>query len=388
VPLRVAIISTHPIQYYAPFFRTLAERANVDIHVFYGWKGGVKESYDPGFDSDVQWDIPLLEGYPYTFVPNESSDPGTHHFRGLVNPELVPAVEDWDPDAILVYGWNYQAHLRAISALSGEVPVLFRGDSTLLGESPGLRRFARRLFLRWVYRFVDAALYVGTHSREYFCAHGLSDSELAWVPHAIDNKRFADPHGEHAERARAWRSELGIEPDEVVAVFAGKLEPVKNPFLLLRAVAEVAGSVHVVFAGSGALEDDLRREAETVPHAHLIGFQNQSLMPAVYRLGDILVLPSRHETWGLAVNEAMACGRPAIVSDQVGCAPDLITPGETGFVFESENIGELKALLADIATQRDQLANMGQRAHSQITEDWSIEAEAERFESAVRSFVS
>ncbi len=70
---------------------------------------------------------------------------------------------------------------------------------------------------------------------------------------------------------------------------------------------------------------------------HVAGFQNQTELPAWYAAADVLVLPSDGgETWGLVVNEALACGTPAVVSDAVGCAPDLALdrdPGRTGAVF-------------------------------------------------------
>lgn len=152
---QLAIVSSHPIQYYAPLFRRLAGRAALDVHVFYGWKGATESAYDPGFEDDVEWDISLLDGYDHTFVPNTSSDPGSHHFRGLVNPNLIPEIEAWTPDALLLFGWAYQSHLRALRHFSGEVPVFFRGDSTLLDEQGGPRTWLRRLFLRWVYWHVD-----------------------------------------------------------------------------------------------------------------------------------------------------------------------------------------------------------------------------------------
>ena len=172
-PIRLAIISTHPIQYYAPLFQALAAREGLEVHVFYGWQGPSAGAFDPGFGADVTWDVPLLDGYPYTFLENTSADPGTHHFRGITTPELIPAVEAWNPDALLVFGWNYWSHLTALRYFKGRVPVYFRGDSTLLDEQGGLRTWARRLFLRWVYRHVDAALYVGQHNRAYFKAHGF-----------------------------------------------------------------------------------------------------------------------------------------------------------------------------------------------------------------------
>jgi hypothetical protein len=111
---RLAIISTHPIQYNAPSFRLLALDGRVQLKVFYTWEqsrsGG---KFDPGFGKNIEWDIPLLEGYDHTFIRNTAADPGPHHFYGMVNPTLNQEVADWKPDAVLVYGWNFSSHLGA-----------------------------------------------------------------------------------------------------------------------------------------------------------------------------------------------------------------------------------------------------------------------------------
>jgi len=384
---RLAIVSTHPIQYYAPFFRQLSAREGLDIQVFYGWEGPSTGDYDPGFDEEVTWDIPLLDGYPHTFLENESSDPGTHHFRGLVTPDLVPSIEAWGADAVLVYGWNYWSHLAALRHFHGRVPVLFRGDSTLLDETPGPRRWARRLALRWVYRHVDRALYVGQNSRAYFEAHGLSEDQLTWVPHAVDNTRFADA-ADAEEKARRWRDEVGIPDEAPVILFAGKLGEKKAPDVLLDAFLQLENEeAHLAVVGSGPMEEALREEADGHPRVHFLGFQNQSRMPVVYRLGDVFVLPSRGpgETWGLAVNEAMACRRPVVVTEKVGCAPDLVDEAN-GRVVPPEEAGALVDALDDLLADRDRLRAMGRRSAERI-QYWSIPAAADRTVDAVRSVV-
>jgi len=216
--LKLAIITTHPIQYYAPFFRSLAARGNIDVHVFYGWQGHTVSARDPGFGRDVEWDIPLLDGYPYTFVPNQSKNPGSHRRDGIVSRELVPAIKAWGPDAIFVIGWSYQSHLAAMRAFHGQVPVLFRGDSTLIDERNGPKRWLRRIALRWVYRHIDVGISVGTQNRRYLEAHGLRPEQIDWAPHAVDNDRFRDPTGALERDAAAWRSELGIPTDAAVGV--------------------------------------------------------------------------------------------------------------------------------------------------------------------------
>src|SRR5665213_974016 len=113
---KLAIITTHPIQYYAPVFRLLHQRQKVDIKVFYTWGEDVSAGkYDPGFNKKIVWDVPLLEGYPYEWVKNSAKDPGTHHFMGIVNPDLIGQITAWQPDKVLVYGWGFYSHLKAVS---------------------------------------------------------------------------------------------------------------------------------------------------------------------------------------------------------------------------------------------------------------------------------
>jgi len=386
--VKLAIINTHPIQYYSPYYRCLAARDAVDVRVFYSWRGPLDASYDQGFEQDVTWDIPLLQGYDHTFVENEASDPGTHHFRGIVAPDLIPAVEEWGADAILVFGWNFQTHLRALLYFHGRCPVLFRGDSTLIDESPGPLKWARRLWLRWVYRHVDVALYVGENSRDYFEAHGLGDDQLIWVPHAMDNSRFAEAGGAEEEAAQ-WLQEIGIPDAARVVLFAGKLESKKAPDVLVEAFLRLdEEEMHLVVVGSGSIEDKLRRQAEGHPRIHFLGFQNQSRMPVVYRLGDVFVLPSRGpgETWGLAVNEAMACSRAVVVSDKVGCAPDLVDE-KNGAVVPAEDPAVLRDAISDLLRDDERLARMGRRSRRRIS-DWSVEEAASRTESAVHKTLS
>ncbi len=385
MPTQLAIIATHPIQYYAPLFRRLSVRDGLNVHVFYGWEGPSTGDYDPGFDEDVTWDIPLLDGYPHTFLENASDDPGTHHFRGIVTPDLVSAIEDWGPDAVLVFGWNYWSHLGALRHFHGRVPVLFRGDSTLLDESPGPRRWGRRLFLRWVYRHVDRALYVGQNNREYFEAHGLSGDQLNWVPHAIENTRFADAP-DAAAQARQWREEIGIPSDAPVLLFAGKVGEKKAPDVLLNAFLQLEHKeAHLAVVGSGLMESTLKSRAAGDPRVHFLGFQNQSRMPVVYRLGDVFVLPSRGpgETWGLAVNEAMACGRPVVVTERVGCAPDLIDEAN-GRVVPPDDADALRRALEILLADRDRLRAMGDRSRERI-QDWSIGVAADCTAGVVQS---
>jgi len=368
--MKLAIITSHPIQYNAPWFKLLAAGGTVYPCVFYTWgEGGAGAKYDPDFKRNIEWDIPLLEGYEYRMMENVSKDPGTHHFRGIVNPGLIAAVEEWGPDAVLVFGWNFHSHLRCIRHFHGKVPVLFRGDSTLLNERPGWKRQLRRMFLKWVYGHVDMALYVGARNKEYFLRHGLKEGQLVFAPHAIDNHRFAGSHVLRMQEALAWRRSLGIGDDDIVVLYAGKLEPNKNPGLLLQLARNIPDPrVKFMLVGNGVLEPELKKAGAGDDRIRFLDFQNQGRMPLVYRLADVFILPSRSETWGLAVNEAMACGRPVMVSEKVGCAVDLVRQHVNGIVFNLQDADECKQFLNSCLEDRGRLAAMGECSREIIGE--------------------
>lgn len=367
---KLAIVTSHPIQYNAPLFRALAELGGIDVHVFYTWEqSGAETKYDPGFGRDIAWDIPLLEGYAYSFVRNISRDPGTHHFRGLINPDLNESIVAWGADAILVFGWSFQSHLACLRYFHGRLPVLFRGDSTLLDERPGIRRRARRLFLRWVFRHIDYALYTGCNNKAYFLRHGLRPDQLVFAPHAIDNQRFGDADPDYPQKAAEWRATLGIAPEDLVLLFAGKLEAKKNPLFLLKIAGRVADPrLKIVFVGNGALEQELRRTAAGDTRISFLEFQNQSAMPLVYRLGDIFVLPSRGpgETWGLAANEAMASGCALILSDKTGGAIDLIREEQNGIIVGTEEWEKASRFVETLLMDRARLGELKKASRGHI----------------------
>ena len=364
--MRLAIITTHPIQYYAPVFKLLNEQPGVSIRVFYTWGEKAKDKFDPGFGKKINWDIPLLQGYDYEWVKNTSGDPGTHHFRGVINPELIDCINLWQPDALLVFGWAFQSHFKVMRYYKNKLPVYFRGDSTLLDVPNGIKSFLRSVLLRWVYRHIDHAFYVGTNNKAYFKKHGLVDEHLTFAPHAVDNNRFAAKNNDGALKLR---QSLGIADGDALVLFAGKFEEKKSPMILLNAFLTLSEpGIHLLFVGDGILENPLKTQASAGKNIHFMSFQNQLAMPAIYQACDLFCLPSKGpgETWGLAVNEAMAAGRPVLVSNKVGCAADLVIPGFTGDVFDSENLSDITKKLRVLINDRPQLKTLGINAKKQI----------------------
>ena len=439
MPTRLAIVLSHPVQYYSPWFRHLAARPELELKVFYLWDFGVKETRDRAFGNSFVWDIPLLDGYESEFVPNRSQDPGTHHFRGLDNPRAVEAVAAWKPDAVLLFGYAYQTHLRLIlSRRLARVPFYFRGDSHDLCRAAGWKSQASRLLRSLIFRRFKGFFAVGQANAGYFRNCGVSSDRIHHVPHCVDNGRFQAAAAQAEIDAAEWKRELDIPTGATVVLFAGKFEDVKRPLDLLTAFlgreqnsgralanlenpsealagmaegkagdrgqgaegerdersevkgqrseirdtnAEVGASdlrlltsvlrpppAVLLFVGSGPLESALREAAgqELGRTVFFAPFQNQSAMPRVYAAGDLLVLSSMSETWGLVVNEAMNLARPAIVSSHVGCGPDLILPGETGWIFPAGDVDALKQTLAEALSDPARLKRMGECARTHI----------------------
>ena len=351
---RLAIITSHPIQYNAPLFRLLKERGNIDVKVFYTW-GQTEQGfvYDPDFKQAFQWDIPLLEGYEKEFVENISKQPTAGSFNGIDNRDLIERIDRYNPDALLVFGWSFKSHLRVLRHYGGQKKVIFRGDSNLLDEAPGfsIKKILRFIFLHWVYRTVDRALYTGAANKAYYLKYGLSEKQLIYAGHAVENERFYDQTGIYEAAAAEWRSALGIAAHEQVFLFAGKLEPKKDPMLLLEAFQQLhVPNSRLIFVGKGILEDALQQKAAGDSRILFLGFQNQQQMPVVYRLANVFVLPSKGpgETWGLSVNEALACDRPVLVSSKCGCAADLVEQGTNGFIFTAGDLAALKTTMKKI----------------------------------------
>jgi glycosyltransferase involved in cell wall biosynthesis len=379
--VKLAIVSTHPVQYNAPLFTLLAASDKFKVKVFYTWSQSQKAAkYDPGFGKNIEWDIPLLDGYDYSFVHNTSNEPGTHHFKGIINPGLQNEIEQWQPTALLVYGWSFVSHLKCIRYFHNKIPVLFRGDSTLLDEKPGIRRIIRRLFLKWVYTKIDYALYAGINNKHYFLEHGVPPHRLIHCPHAIDNTRFYDNTGGCQQQAEEKKAKLGITQNDLVILFAGKLEVKKKPLFLLELAQQIKDErLKFLVVGNGILEKEMKEKAAGDTRIQFIDFCNQSQMPVMYRTADVFILPSQGpgETWGLAANEAMASGLAVMLSAKAGGAADLVQENVNGIVFEPADVQKCTELISRLLNDKNLLIQMkaaSRRIISGFTYRQTIEA--------------
>lgn len=379
-PRRLAVVTSHPIQYQAPLFRELAKRPDVDLTVFFCSDHGVTEQVDPGFGRSFKWDVPLLDGYRHEFVPNVARHPGPTGFFGEINPALVGKLARGKFDAVLVHGYAFAScWLAGAGAKLGGAKLLLRGESHLLEPRPRWKRFAKRLLLGPAFRFVDACLPIGSLNYEYYRSYGVSPLKLIYAPYTVDNDFFAREADRWRPRRNEVRRELGLPEDAAVALFSAKLLPKKRPLDLLKALeaTRTAPAIRALFVGDGPLRSECEAFARTrlAGRVAFAGFRNQTDLPRLYAAADVLVLPSDVEPWGLVLNEAMAAGLPVIASAVVGAAADLVRPGETGEMFRLGDIAALAGAL-DKVCEPATAARLSAGARARIAR-WSIRETAD-----------
>lgn len=357
-PIRLLHVAHHPVQYFAPLYRELACRAQVDLTVVFASDIGARDYVDPGFCQQVRWDVPVTFGYRHRFLP------GSRARRGLAAAGAV-LVGRWD--AVWIHGYSSPgAWLVVAACLLRRVPAFIRDEATLLDPRPRGRRLVKALALPVLFRLVRG-LCIGRENRRFFERYGLAGNRLFLARYSVDNVFFRREAAALAPGRAALRRSFGLRPDLPVVLFSGKLVPKKDPLLLVRAFADVRrrSACSLLLAGDGplrpAIEELVQREA--IPDVRIAGFLNQSELPRAYAAADVAVLPSaERETWGLAVNEAMNFGLPVVVSDRVGCAADLIFDGENGLVVPNGSVPGLAAALETLVTDLPRCRRMGERA--------------------------
>lgn len=386
---RLAILTSHPIQYQVPLFRALASVPEIDLHVFFCCRWGAEWCRDPGFGISFSWDIPLLDGYQYTFLRNVSLRPGPSHFLGVINSGIVTAILRGGFDAVWVNGWAHATNWIAwAGAAASRVPILLRGESDGLAEPNGLKGIVKRVVLKLFFSQVAGFLAIGANNTNFYKSYGVPEKRIFWTPYAVDNNFFMEQASKLKGHKRALREKEGLPPDLPVILYCGKLQEKKRPLDLLEAFAVLNGrpSSSLVLVGDGPLRPRMERfvTERRLTNVTFLGFRNQQELPVCYGMADVLVLPSSFEPWGLVVNEAMCFGLPVITSDRVGAAADLVREGVNGFTNPVGNVLALVQCLRKILVDERGRQEMGCQSRKIISR-WGINEDVEGLVKALHS---
>ncbi|HEY6417649.1 MAG TPA: glycosyltransferase family 4 protein [Candidatus Binataceae bacterium] len=395
-PYRVGCLVSHPIQYQAPLFRFLAACPEIDLTVFYLSDLSTRRYRDAGFGIDVNWDVPLLDGYRSEFLPCVGDGARLSFWRPWTY-RLRKRLAAAGIEALWIHGYAHQACLRAIAAARWlGIKVLLRGDSQPQCESrdPIVLNLKKRL-LPPLFRAIDGFLTIGTLNRDYYRSYGVPAERLFPMPYAVDNAFFRARAEQARPRREQLRVELGLEPARPVILFASKLEHRKRGGDLLEAYARLSPdgrgepAPYLLIVGDGEDRAALEARAGKLGWSSVrcVGFRNQTELPAIYDLCDVFVLPAEREPWGLVINEVMNAGKPVIVSDAVGAAPDLVAEGENGFVFPVGNIAALADRLRMLTSSPEHAAAMGAKSLERVGR-FSFEADRKGLRIALDTIVA
>lgn len=360
--MKLAVVTTHPIQYQAPIWRWLATYSGLQVRVFFGSDFSVRGYQDAGFGVHVNWDVPLTEGYDHEFLSTSPTIQNSADLR-LNQQDFRRKLAQFAPTCALINGYApFSFYGKALWTLrrSG-LQVLFRAEATDEAITRScLKRMARYIFLRAWYSQIAAVLAIGENARRHFEAKGVRADRVFSSPYTVDTELFEHQYLLWSPKRTDLRQEMGFDDNKVVWIFSGKLIPNKDPLILIEALKHLntrGDYRHVLLVvGDGPLREEMQTASTALPKDTVIfvGFRLQKELGRYYAASDGLLMPSRHsETWGLVVNEALQYGKPAIVSNRVGCHPDLITPGETGLVFpvgDATALADCMAKLADLLT--------------------------------------
>ncbi len=383
--VRLAYLVSHPIQYQAPLLRRIAKEPDIDLTVFFGSDFSVRGYKDEGFGVGVKWDIPLLDGYRHEFLP-KLHDTNTTSVTSPLNYGIASRLRGQGGaaafDALWVHGYSTVNAIHGIiAAKSLGIPVLLRAESWLGDRArTGTKLAAKDLFFKMLEQFVDAVLPIGTLNREYWQHYLGHDFPMFLMPYAVDNDYFRGKSLEARAGRCALQEELNLDPARPVILFASKLQSRKRCADLLEAYGNLSSEVSVeplpylVIIGDGEERAELERRAaeRELSGVRFCGFRNQSELPRFFDLATVFVLPSQHEPWGLIVNEVMNAGRAVIVSDDVGCQPDLIRDGVEGCVFPVGDVGALTAALRRVLATPETAVEMGRNGLRRI-QSWGFE---------------
>jgi glycosyltransferase involved in cell wall biosynthesis len=374
--IRIAVLNSHPIQYFAPLYRFLNASPNLAVTALYSTNYSLRGGMDQGFGRSVTWDIDLLSGYDAVFLGSRSKKRVPKGFFSLVVPEVWTEIRSGRYDVLWLHGHSYLVNFIALAAAKSCGVFVFMRSETHLGLKRGpLKKLIRKVLMRVLYSLCDRCVAIGTANQLFYKEMGVPDDKLFLAPYSVDNARLIEQSNLRPAQRQAVQADLGIRLPGPVILFAAKLSRRKHPDDLVRAAALLRArglSFTLLMVGSGELEPELRRLAAELDIDNVVwaGFRNQSELPAIYGVSDIFVLPSEDEPWGLAVNEAMCGGLAIVVADGIGCVPDLLKRGGNGFCFPAGNIDALASSLERLIVDKE-LRTRCSAESRRIIERWS-----------------
>ena len=364
------ILASHPVPYHVPVFRSLVTQG-LSIDVGYYHHGAAERKFrDSGFGLEFEWDVDLLSGYPHRFFYDGPVCYSPREQFVVARRCLPWALQD-TRSPLLLMGWFAEVvWLVWLLRVVIHAPTLVLAETNKLSFHACSKPWFRVALLRALLSNTSAVLCIGNRNRSFMGEMGVPEENLFSAPYSVDNDGLSTQKEQLSPRRSELRRCYGLDPDLPAFLFCGKLIRKKRPLELLEAylASGLKGRAQLIYVGDGILRDRIKQRASEAAahHVHLLGFFNQSEMPRAYAIGDVLCLPSdARETWGLVVNEALACSLPVVVSEACGCAPDLVGP-DNGWSTSCDDDDALRRTLADTFQRRAEWPAMGSAGRRKV----------------------
>lgn len=382
--LRVTWVVSHPIQYYAPLFQELSKFQEVDLTICYLSRRGTNPYFDKEFSRVIQFDTDLLSGYNYVFLRNFSSIKNSLNFFAHINPGIASQILR-NSDTVIFQGWNsVSSFIGILLCILNKKPFFIRSDSNILGLTfkknlaVTLKRVVKHILIVPLLKKCTGVLTIGKRNEEYFRKLGIQDSKFLRVPFSVDIKKFTQTADGKMELKSRFCLEFNFNPKKKIFLFVGKIRVSKGVFDLLDQAKHMPDS-YFVFVGDGPDLERLEKLSVSLPNVLIMGFRNQSELPAIFGAADFIVMPSHYEAWGLAVNEGIAAGCVPIVSDVCGCSPELVET-TSNLIFESQNRISFSKVLQNALLQDSKQVYLDLL---KVCSEHSIESSANKFIKAI-----
>lgn len=342
--IRICVVTPQPTPYRDPFWNTVAERPDVELDVYYCYARG----------EDRPWDLDWPWRFRGEVLPGRALL-GDHN--GYWNPLILKRLRERPYDAIILGGYNHLTMLAAAwYARRKRVPYLVMCESYHGLKRATYRRWAKTPLVRWVVGNSAGILPTGQLARDYLVSYGGRADRWAYCPNVPDIEQLKSQSVSLEGQREAIRQEQQLDEKPVI-LFVGRLIRKKGVDVLLEALRMIVlrAPCTLVIAGDGPERESLERQVAQLGlagHVRFVGFKQPKELPRWYCAADVFVLPSRTEPWGVVVLEALASGLPVVVTELVGCHPDVVTGPEVGMVVPAENAPALAKALEYYITRR------------------------------------
>ena len=344
---KLAIVTTHPIQYQSPLFKKISYLNEFQVDVYFASKQGLRSKYiDKEFKRKINWNIDLTSGYKYFFSKENNND--INNFL-LSFKNLKENLFKKKYDAILLLGWNNILYLKSfILARIYNTPIILRVETNSKNKINFFKKIIKNLILSFFFKYIDYFLYIGKSNREFFLELGVDKKKLFAAPYSVDNSFFANK--------KDLKNTVNKRFKKKIILFVGKFISRKNgkEFLNLAFLFKNFNEYKFVMIGEGNKKKSYFAyiKKNKLENVKILGFKNQKELRKIYREAFLLIVPSKYETWGLVINEAMASDLPVICTSNCSGSRDLIKNGSNGFIYNLKDINFLKNLIIKLSTNK------------------------------------